>query len=60
VRERSPFRVAVRRPAAERHLPEKTFNEAAEHILYQANNYSVWLAKGKVHTRGGDTLSARS
>ena len=25
--------------------PEKTFNEAADHIIYQANNYTAWLAK---------------
>lgn len=24
--------------------PEKTFAEAAHHIIYQANNYSVWLS----------------
>jgi probable F420-dependent oxidoreductase len=24
--------------------PEKTFSEAADHIIYQANNYSVWLS----------------
>ena len=24
--------------------PEKTFAEAADHIIYQANNYSAWLA----------------
>ncbi len=24
--------------------PEKTFAEAADHIIYQANNYSVWLS----------------
>src|SRR5713226_5753255 len=23
---------------------EKTFSEAADHIIYQANNYSVWLS----------------
>jgi alkanesulfonate monooxygenase SsuD/methylene tetrahydromethanopterin reductase-like flavin-dependent oxidoreductase (luciferase family) len=27
------------------HDPERTFNEAADHILYQANNYTTWLAK---------------
>ena len=25
--------------------PEATFNEAAEHIIYQANNYTAWLSK---------------
>jgi alkanesulfonate monooxygenase SsuD/methylene tetrahydromethanopterin reductase-like flavin-dependent oxidoreductase (luciferase family) len=24
--------------------PEKTFTEAADHIIYQANNYSAWLS----------------
>jgi hypothetical protein len=24
--------------------PEKTFAEAADHIIYQANNYSAWLS----------------
>lgn len=24
--------------------PEKTFSEAADHIIYQANNYSKWLS----------------
>jgi len=24
--------------------PEKTFSEAADHIIYQANNYSAWLS----------------
>jgi alkanesulfonate monooxygenase SsuD/methylene tetrahydromethanopterin reductase-like flavin-dependent oxidoreductase (luciferase family) len=24
--------------------PEKTFAEAADHVIYQANNYSVWLS----------------
>jgi hypothetical protein len=24
--------------------PEKTFHEAAEHIIYQANNYTAWLS----------------
>jgi hypothetical protein len=24
--------------------PEKTFAEAADHIIYQANDYSVWLS----------------
>jgi alkanesulfonate monooxygenase SsuD/methylene tetrahydromethanopterin reductase-like flavin-dependent oxidoreductase (luciferase family) len=26
--------------------PEKTFNEAADHIIYQADNYTTWLSKG--------------
>jgi len=26
--------------------PEKTFAEAADHVIYQVNNYSVWLAAG--------------
>src|SRR6266481_2380174 len=26
--------------------PEKTFAEAAEHMIYQINNYSVWLEAG--------------
>src|SRR6266481_3392350 len=26
--------------------PEKTFAEAAEHVIYQVNNYSVWLQAG--------------
>jgi len=26
--------------------PEKTFAEAAEHVIYQVNNYSVWLEAG--------------
>ncbi|HVH75287.1 MAG TPA: LLM class flavin-dependent oxidoreductase [Stellaceae bacterium] len=26
--------------------PEKTFAEAADHIIYQANNYSEWLSAG--------------
>ena len=25
--------------------PETTFNEAADHIIYQANNYTTWLSK---------------
>jgi probable F420-dependent oxidoreductase len=25
--------------------PEKTFDEAADHIIYQANNYTEWLSK---------------
>ena len=25
--------------------PDKTFNEAADHIIYQANNYTAWLSK---------------
>jgi hypothetical protein len=25
--------------------PEKTFSEAADHIIYQANNYTEWLSK---------------
>jgi len=25
--------------------PEATFNEAADHILYQANNYTAWLSR---------------
>jgi alkanesulfonate monooxygenase SsuD/methylene tetrahydromethanopterin reductase-like flavin-dependent oxidoreductase (luciferase family) len=25
--------------------PEKTFNEAADHIIYQANNYTAWLSE---------------
>src|SRR5215510_9302441 len=25
--------------------PEKTFNEAADHIIYQTNNYTAWLSK---------------
>jgi alkanesulfonate monooxygenase SsuD/methylene tetrahydromethanopterin reductase-like flavin-dependent oxidoreductase (luciferase family) len=25
--------------------PEKTWNEAADHIIYQANNYAAWAAK---------------
>lgn len=25
--------------------PDKTFSEAADHILYQANNYTEWLSK---------------
>jgi short-subunit dehydrogenase involved in D-alanine esterification of teichoic acids len=25
--------------------PERTFNDAADHIIYQANNYTTWLAK---------------
>jgi alkanesulfonate monooxygenase SsuD/methylene tetrahydromethanopterin reductase-like flavin-dependent oxidoreductase (luciferase family) len=25
--------------------PETTFNEGADHIIYQANNYTAWLAK---------------
>jgi len=25
--------------------PEKTFNEAADHIIYQINNYTAWLSK---------------
>jgi probable F420-dependent oxidoreductase len=25
--------------------PERAFNEAADHIIYQANNYAAWLAK---------------
>ena len=24
--------------------PEKTFAEAADHVIYQANNYSKWLS----------------
>jgi hypothetical protein len=26
--------------------PEKTFAESAEHVIYQVNNYSVWLEAG--------------
>jgi probable F420-dependent oxidoreductase len=26
--------------------PERTFAEAAEHVIYQVNNYSVWLEAG--------------
>jgi probable F420-dependent oxidoreductase len=26
--------------------PEKTFSEAAEHVIYQVNNYSAWLQAG--------------
>src|SRR6195256_1769816 len=26
--------------------PEKTFAEAADHVIYQVNNYSVWLQAG--------------
>jgi hypothetical protein len=26
--------------------PDKTFAEAAEHVIYQVNNYSVWLEAG--------------
>ena len=25
--------------------PEKTFNEAADHIIYQSNNYTAWAEK---------------
>jgi hypothetical protein len=25
--------------------PEKTFAEAADHVIYQVNNYSAWLAE---------------
>ena len=25
--------------------PDKTFNEAADHIIYQSNNYTAWAAK---------------
>jgi probable F420-dependent oxidoreductase len=25
--------------------PDKTFNEAADHIIYQANNYTEWMSK---------------
>jgi hypothetical protein len=25
--------------------PEKTFNEAADHMIYQVNNYTAWLSK---------------
>jgi alkanesulfonate monooxygenase SsuD/methylene tetrahydromethanopterin reductase-like flavin-dependent oxidoreductase (luciferase family) len=27
------------------HDPEKTFHEAADHILYQADNYTAWLSQ---------------
>ena len=27
------------------HDPETTFNEAADHIIYQANHYTTWLTK---------------
>jgi hypothetical protein len=26
--------------------PKKTFAEAADHVVYQVNNYSVWLEAG--------------
>jgi alkanesulfonate monooxygenase SsuD/methylene tetrahydromethanopterin reductase-like flavin-dependent oxidoreductase (luciferase family) len=30
--------------------PERTFNEAADHIIYQANHYTAWLSKaGLMH-----------
>src|SRR5215469_10653324 len=29
--------------------PEKTFAEAAEHVIYQVNNYSLWLEVGGLH-----------
>lgn len=28
--------------------PDKTFNEAADHIIYQVNNYSAWAEKAKM------------
>ena len=27
--------------------PDKTFNEAADHIIYQWNNYTAWAAEGR-------------
>ena len=41
--------------------PEKTFAEAADHVMYQVNNYSEWLQAGGLqplapHIRDGDAL----
>jgi hypothetical protein len=30
--------------------PDKTFDEAADHIIYQANNYTEWAAKAGQNT----------
>jgi hypothetical protein len=39
--------------------PERIFAEAADHVIYQVNNYSVWLQAGGLQSGFSSLLGAR-